>query len=587
MRKWGSKQLHQSIPVHIHSTYQPETTNLHQGLGSSSSSTSFDSTSKYLERQEQETDYNSWHSFTTGTSASTSSDKASVRRSAPIFVKATSLSLTPDQIKDRSSKLESERIRKLEESLDSIVNDRKGKGKARDQDDQEVEKIGKGEESSLTTSDKQLTRKETLREENGSSSLDASDSNEARIEPRRSGFSSFYESFKKELSSRPQPAPSETSSPNPSIQTQPSTSREDLKRKREYEKRKTSSSKRSEEDWFISKAQEAMRVQREKNRLESSLSETHTSSEDDDSHKEISALETSRNIDDPSQTTSKEGRCSICSGKLPIPLTSESQADHNRSLGHRLALDSSKPLPIQLPSSHSSIRPTSQIDTNQKFKSKGNDLKKFRLKDDNKGYGLLSKMGWKEGMGLGREEEERTEEVVDTVEHLTTSGEDKVKSGLSSQEAIMVDEKSDVEGQEESREDLATWEDIASSEPEPNPISKQPSSSTKPKPKPIPKSNRTLDPISIKLKNNRLGLGASSRNLKPTLLTRDEEDDNVIRSRNFTPIRKSELKRQRKNGERLEGGTMEDKKVKEGKRQRKEREEREKREWRLLRESLG
>lgn len=615
MRKWGN-ETNYCIPVHIHSEREKQPSiqskSVHLGLGSDSDSnlkkpsnspSNSHQTSKYLQREESEKDYRDWISFTTG-ELSNESKKQAQRKSAPAFVKATSLSNSNSgqEILLGPSQSESNRSKPLEESLDSVSSENKvGLDRENGEDKLSLDAAPSANESQDVGDE--IRSKENQVEE-------------LIQEPIRSNFSSFYDSFKKELSQRPiqvsVPSTSKLSTSTPPART-------DLKRKR-----KLVSPAGQEEDWFISKASKALIRERERNKLKFQEEESQGSVLNQGF--EINGLSEISELKE--QSSNEMNRCPICSGKLPSPLNDENKLEHERSLGHRLAMDVDKPLPVQIFNRVTlDKREGKEIEKEREPKPKGMDLKRFKLKSNNKGYGLLERMGWKEGMGLGREDDlgdgdrnleieegrrgDRLEVGVEEkhVSRLSDPGieanrndlsstteKEATNNGSSSQTAIIIhesDEQPETLEQDLNGDELANHSTSTSNYDIPS-TSTPNNASTSIKPKPQPTSNRTLEPISIRLKNNRFGLGASKVSEKKTLLSKDlqdEEEKKVFGKKNWTPIRKEELKRQRKGGERKDGkskkGGVGNGNQRESKRDREKRIEREKREWRDIRGSLG
>lgn len=83
--------------------------------------------------------------------------------------------------------------------------------------------------------------------------------------------------------------------------------------------------------------------------------------------------------------------CPTCSTPLPYPCPPEVIRSHLSSIAHRLALP------------HLPPTPSSSTTTSTKTGEQSHKLK-LHLDEANRGYKLLSEMGWKEGMGVGRSE---------------------------------------------------------------------------------------------------------------------------------------------------------------------------------------
>ncbi|GAC96444.1 hypothetical protein PHSY_004024 [Pseudozyma hubeiensis SY62] len=172
-------------------------------------------------------------------------------------------------------------------------------------------------------------------------------------------------------------------------------------------------------EWFISKAFTQMQYSQR-----ASLTEErgHFGS----THQAVSAP--SAEADVPSSEAQQSRRCSRCGDVLPANATQEYMAKHRQSIGHRLGLNapvssaSASEAPSPAPSRPATPMPRSgspgtaslpSLDTDMQALPLPSDKPRRRLSNaprwkkiarDNVGHNLLSRMGWKEGMGLGVQE---------------------------------------------------------------------------------------------------------------------------------------------------------------------------------------
>ncbi|CBQ71744.1 conserved hypothetical protein [Sporisorium reilianum SRZ2] len=177
---------------------------------------------------------------------------------------------------------------------------------------------------------------------------------------------------------------------------------------------------RHKSEWFISRALTKMRRSQH-----ASSSRTSTSA---DATRRVDPVDNSQ---DSSQASSqvKSSRCPRCGETLPPHATPEYMARHRQSIGHRLGLNapvssasaseapspepSQPPTPATRSRSSSPTPPASLLNAPVRPLRRHSDKLPRRLSQaprwkkisrDNVGHSLLSRMGWKEGMGLGVQE---------------------------------------------------------------------------------------------------------------------------------------------------------------------------------------
>lgn len=172
------------------------------------------------------------------------------------------------------------------------------------------------------------------------------------------------------------------------------------------------------------------------------------------------ALQAEREAEEAAQTASlarvdsDSERCRVCGSVLPFPRSAGAMAQHNLSMAHRLAVD---PPYLASTTASNAHRPdangSSSSQSGTPFGASEQDnargalpvpKERFEpppamfLKRTNRGYGLLERMGWEEGMGLGRDEWEWEEARrkrrwalwrVDRDVARTASGEEKKEKG--------------------------------------------------------------------------------------------------------------------------------------------------------------
>ena len=175
---------------------------------------------------------------------------------------------------------------------------------------------------------------------------------------------------------------------------------------------------RHRSEWFISRALAKMQRIGHASLSKTSLSASPASGAEPD------------NIGAASQpsSSSRNSRCPRCGDSLPADATPEYMARHRQSIGHRLGLnapvssasaseapspDSSQPPTPASRSRTSSPPPTLPPNAQVQVRSQRPGKLPRRLSHaprwkkisrDNIGHSLLSRMGWKEGMGLGVQE---------------------------------------------------------------------------------------------------------------------------------------------------------------------------------------
>lgn len=176
---------------------------------------------------------------------------------------------------------------------------------------------------------------------------------------------------------------------------------------------------RQRSEWFISKALTKMRHSQHTSSTSASISAVHC----------VQANKVG-NEDDQRRpaSTSKRQRCPRCGDTLPLNATAEDMARHRQSIGHRLGLNApvSSASASEAPSPAASEAPTpalnsrsssptavSPLDASSQGPRRRSEKLPRRLSNaprwkkiarDNLGHSLLSRMGWKEGMGLGVQE---------------------------------------------------------------------------------------------------------------------------------------------------------------------------------------
>ena len=173
---------------------------------------------------------------------------------------------------------------------------------------------------------------------------------------------------------------------------------------------------RQRSEWFITKALTKMR-----------RSQPSTSSDPGISAKPTAKADGEVRLTKES-TTSKAQRCPRCGDTLPPNATPQDVARHRQSIGHRLGLnapvssasasEAPSPTPSEAPtpptrSGASTPVDVSLLDASMQALHRRSAILPRRLSNaprwkkiarDNVGHSLLSRMGWKEGMGLGVQE---------------------------------------------------------------------------------------------------------------------------------------------------------------------------------------
>ncbi|PWZ00740.1 hypothetical protein BCV70DRAFT_200003 [Testicularia cyperi] len=172
---------------------------------------------------------------------------------------------------------------------------------------------------------------------------------------------------------------------------------------------------RHRSDWFVSRALNKMRHEQHIN------AEKRRHARKQSGNPSSSALTT----DSPSDVSTENRLCPSCGDPLPLTQTPEAMAQHRQSITHRLGLnapmssasgsEAASPITSEAPTPRAGSRQTSpqpdvpdspagtsRVATRRRRLSNAPRWKKIR--QDNVGYNLLSRMGWKEGMGLGVEE---------------------------------------------------------------------------------------------------------------------------------------------------------------------------------------
>lgn len=210
-----------------------------------------------------------------------------------------------------------------------------------------------------------------------------------------------------------------------------------------------------------------------------------------------------------STSTSPEIRpCPTCSFPLPVPLQARVLRAHLQSIAHRLAL------PVEAPPVSSS-RAVSSTPADPKSSPSVPPPPKLHLDAANRGYQLLANQGWKEGWGLGKEEwellqaegqeQKRRQQLRDKEEERQRQRDEAI--------AILSD------GEEEDGEDVfapalppqahsASEGNATDGQAQTNPAldpshsSQSASQSARHK-----RKKPLLVPLTVALKNNRLGLG--------------------------------------------------------------------------------
>lgn len=207
--------------------------------------------------------------------------------------------------------------------------------------------------------------------------------------------------------------PRSTRSPNISIKRDPEESHRHAHRHRHHP------DARQRSEWFITKALTKMRRNQHTSPSDatpSALPSASLDSEGDDA--------TQEKIISPSNRR----RCPRCGDLLPRKATAEDMARHRQSIDHRLGLNalvssaSASEAPSPVPSEASTPTPRSRStspdgvslleDTMQALHRNSSRLPRRlsnaprwkKIARDNVGHNLLSRMGWKEGMGLGVQE---------------------------------------------------------------------------------------------------------------------------------------------------------------------------------------
>lgn len=173
---------------------------------------------------------------------------------------------------------------------------------------------------------------------------------------------------------------------------------------------------RQRSEWFISKAMTKMRRSKE-------LSLTRASAST-----QCSTRVPTDQADEAHVDAARASRCQRCGDLLPSNPTQEELARHRQSIGHRLGLNPpvSSASASEAPSPDASEAPTpthnsrsasppavSLLDASMQalHRRSGKLPRRFsnaprwkKISRDNVGHNLLSRMGWKEGMGLGVQE---------------------------------------------------------------------------------------------------------------------------------------------------------------------------------------
>lgn len=173
---------------------------------------------------------------------------------------------------------------------------------------------------------------------------------------------------------------------------------------------------RHRSEWFISKAVNKMR--------QSQLTNPSLTSASADAND----VTTKENVIQPSHAQLHRRCCPRCGDSLPPNATPEYMANHRQSIGHRLGLNapvssasaseapsptssesptplprsrSSSPWPVQLSDASTQLPPQLSSKLPRRLR---NAPRWKKISRDNVGHSLLSRMGWKEGMGLGVQE---------------------------------------------------------------------------------------------------------------------------------------------------------------------------------------
>lgn len=122
-------------------------------------------------------------------------------------------------------------------------------------------------------------------------------------------------------------------------------------------------------------------------------------------------------------------RCSTCNALLPCRPSTAVLASHQASIAHQLAMDVSNFRPAKLNETQSSSRFSNGISGTSK------EAARLVLNSSNVGYLALERMGWRRGMGLGREEWEFAQCAG------TSASESDSKKGGQAKEIIVLSEE--------------------------------------------------------------------------------------------------------------------------------------------------
>lgn len=173
-----------------------------------------------------------------------------------------------------------------------------------------------------------------------------------------------------------------------------------------HKKRKQTKNVPDSSDWFIAKARKQMFQNEERKREELIRQQQQAvQSPVPDSVPSTSeiAAESPTTVDS-SQAGPSHQACPACHALLPLPCSASTLRQHLTSIAHRIAV-ATPPAPAFVSdtrgnkTSHKSIQKQTQSQD-----AKNAALPKLHIDATNRGYHLLSGMGWKEGWGVGKDE---------------------------------------------------------------------------------------------------------------------------------------------------------------------------------------